>query len=588
MSSVGKISLEIDANAAGFHRGMDGVQQKLGQIGQGMKQFGASMTRYVTLPLLAVGTAAFKMGKDFEFEMQKIVGLVGISRDQVDDWGRAILEMAPALGKAPKELAEALYFITSAGISGSEALDVLEMSAKASAVGLGETKVVADLVTSAMNAYGSEVLSAADATNVLLKAVRLGKAAPEELAAAMGAVLPIASEMGVSFDQLAGAIAAMSRTGTDANTATTQLKQILVSLLKPAAQAEKALNDMGTSSAELRKQIQDEGLLVVLMRLKDLTGEYGEEIMARVFPNIRALMGILDLMGANMEDNIAIMNEMGITTDELSKAFEGVSDTAEFKFQAAMAQLQVSLIELWKVMEGPVISILGDVVTKIEAVTESFKNLDSAQQEQIIKWAGLVIAIGPVSSILGNLAMFSAFVLIPALKGVSAAITATGVAATGATGGLAVFGAGLMILLGKIALVAAAIVALIELIRGFNRLQVQSPIMPGYDSSKGLGTQNIPKYDTGGIVSGPRGRPQLAVVHGGEIVLPAHKPGWAINPLELTQVEKDANNVSIDMKGLFDGANISIGSERDAKALAREIHSLIQSRARGEGVLLGV
>jgi hypothetical protein len=36
-------------------------------------------------------------------------------------------------------------------------------------------------------------------------------------------------------------------------------------------------------------------------------------------------------------------------------------------------------------------------------------------------------------------------------------------------------------------------------------------------------TDDINRFDTGGIVPGPRGKPQLAIVHGGETVLPTHK-----------------------------------------------------------------
>ena len=69
-----------------------------------------------TAPIALVAVAASKMHKDFESSMTKIISLVGVARDQVDVWGKEILRIAPALGKAPAELADALFFITSAGI----------------------------------------------------------------------------------------------------------------------------------------------------------------------------------------------------------------------------------------------------------------------------------------------------------------------------------------------------------------------------------------------------------------------------------------------------------------------------------------
>jgi len=45
-------------------------------------------------------------------------------------------------------------------------------------------------------------------------------------------------------------------------------------------------------------------------------------------------------------------------------------------------------------------------------------------------------------------------------------------------------------------------------------------------------------------------------------------------------------NVSINMAGLFSGANVNIGSEQDAKALARELYKLTASSARVQGVTI--
>lgn len=224
-----KVSLRLDDKD---------FNDKLVKTGQSMKKVGQWMSMYLTTSILAVGGAMAKTAMDFESSMSKIIGLVGISKEQVAEWNNEILKMAGAVGKAPKELAEALYFITSAGIKGSEAMDILEASAKAASAGLGETKTIADLLTSAMSAYGMKNLSAAKATDILVAAVREGKGEASEFAGALGKVLPIASEMGVRFDEVAAATAAMSRTGLDVNEATTALRGILSSLLSPTREAE--------------------------------------------------------------------------------------------------------------------------------------------------------------------------------------------------------------------------------------------------------------------------------------------------------------------------------------------------------------
>lgn len=379
------------------------VTASLKAVGAAMKKFGRMASMYLTLPLALVGGAAFKMHKDFESSMTKIVGLVGVARGQVEQWGRDILKMAPELGKAPTELADALYFITSAGLRGAEAMEVLEMSAKASAVGLGETKVVADLVTSAMNAYGKANLSAAQATDILVATVREGKAEADSLAQAMGMVLPIASYMEVSFDQVGAAIAAMTRTGTNARTASMQLRQILNAIVKPTDQAAEALKDMKTSAAELRRTIREEGLLAALMKIRDLTKQYGEDTVATVFPNIRALSGVLDIMGANLEDNIKIFDKLSNSTGFLNAAFQEVAETTEFKWNRATARLKTSLTTFGKSVAEVIIPMMEGFAERIRKLTRWFDNLTEAGKRTTVKIMGLLAVVGPLSIALGVL-----------------------------------------------------------------------------------------------------------------------------------------------------------------------------------------
>ena len=173
-------------------------------------------------------------------------------------------------------------------------MKVLEAATKASAIGLGEVKTVADAVTSAVNAYGQANLSAEKATDVLTAAVREGKLEADSLAQSMGKVLPVSSQLGVGFEEVGAALAAMSRTGTEAAMATTSLRGILSALLNPSSQAEKELYNFGLSAEGLREQLKEQGLLSVLKTLTDRFGD-NQEAAGKVFGNVRALTGVLDL-----------------------------------------------------------------------------------------------------------------------------------------------------------------------------------------------------------------------------------------------------------------------------------------------------
>jgi TP901 family phage tail tape measure protein len=292
----------------------------------------------------------------FNATLTRSTTLIGVARDEMQAMGDAALRMAHT-GQGPIELAEALFFVQSAGLRGQAALDVLESSAKAASIGLGETKVVADLVTSAVNAYGIANLSAADAADILIGTVREGKAEAPELAGALGRVLPIASEMGVAFDQVGAAVAAMTRTGTDAATATTQLRAILVSLLNPAQQSEQAMADLGLSSAALRRTIREDGLWQAMMDLRDAAGD-NEAALGQLFPNVRALAGFLDLTGANAAENAIVFAHMADTVGLLDEGFEEWSRTGEAAIARFSAASQSARIALLEGVEGPMVRVL--------------------------------------------------------------------------------------------------------------------------------------------------------------------------------------------------------------------------------------
>ena len=391
---LGTLKVQADSAAAS----MIVMGGRMQNVGQAMASAGGRMTRNLTLPIVGVGVAGARMASDLETSFAKIEGLVGVSGDELDELRDAAIRLGPTFGKSAGEAAEAMFFITSAGLRGTDAVETLERSLQASAVGLGDVATIADLTTSIMNAYGSDTVDAAKATDVLTAAVREGKLEPSELAGAMGQVLPLASAMGIRIDEVGATFAAMSRTGTDASQASTQLRGIMTSLLKPTASAEKALEEMGLSSEGLREQIREEGLLSVLETLTDAFAD-NEQGAEDVFGNVRALSGVLDLMGGNVEGTREIFANMADTTGMLDDAFAVTADTAGFQFAQAMAEAKTALLEVGQV----VLPILTELAGKVQELVARFQALSPEQKEQIIRFAGIVAVVGPALLIFGKL-----------------------------------------------------------------------------------------------------------------------------------------------------------------------------------------
>lgn len=384
----GTLNIVIAGDATKLNKALAASEHRMRKFGRSMQTIGDGIFRTIGLPFIAAGAAGVKAATDFESSMSKIKGLVGITGDEFKQLEQAALRLGPQMGKSANEAAQALFFITSAGLKGSDAIETLEASLKASAAGLGETKVVADLATSAMNAYGSDTLSAAQATDILTAAVREGKLEADTLAGSMGRVLPIASAMGVQFNEVGAAFAAMSRTGTNADEAATQLKAILTTIAKPAKQAEDEMSKLGLSSIMLQNSLRRDGLLATLEILNDKF-KGNTAATAAVFGNVRALTGVLDLMGKNADGTAEIFDRMASNAGDTDKAFKAAAETTEFKFKVALAKLNAAAIDLGRYL----IPIVTKAIGVFQNLISSYMRLDSGTKQSIIntlKWTTIL------------------------------------------------------------------------------------------------------------------------------------------------------------------------------------------------------
>src|SRR3990167_11064073 len=85
----------------------------------------------------------------YEHQLAVIRALTGATKEDTDKLDIAIKGLTKTLPKSPAELGAGAYFILSSGIKDvATASEVLELSAKASTIGLGETKTVASVLTS--------------------------------------------------------------------------------------------------------------------------------------------------------------------------------------------------------------------------------------------------------------------------------------------------------------------------------------------------------------------------------------------------------------------------------------------------------
>ena len=254
-------------------RALKQTKRRLDKIGKGLGGLNVATA--------AAGAAMFGAARDslsFGEALTKVTTQVGVARDAVEAMSPVVMKLAKDSGEAAPELADALFQVTSAGFRGKAALDVLEKSAQGAAIGLGSAEVVANAATNALNGYGAANLSAAEAVDTLVATVEQGKASAEEMAPVFGQLIPQATELGVEFRELGAGIAFLTRTTGNAALAGTQLRGVLTAVTKPSDIMAKSLEKMGTNINEVRRTIDEKGLLKGLLELRDLADENGVEM----------------------------------------------------------------------------------------------------------------------------------------------------------------------------------------------------------------------------------------------------------------------------------------------------------------------
>jgi TP901 family phage tail tape measure protein len=357
---------------------------------------GANILAAMGVAVAAVGAASIKLATEYEESFNKIRALTDTTTEQIKTFDAAIKDMAKSTGIGPNALANALYFVQSAGLSAkdgidqtTQAIDILQQSANLAVIGFGDLNVNAELLTSAMNAYEESNLSASQAADTFVSAVKNGKLEANEFASALGRIIPLASSMGVELDQVTSFLTKVSQTGTSAAEGVTQLSGILNSVLQLnrnnlSKSQRSALAIVGIDPRELRKAIETDftGAITMLTdKMDELDARFGEGAgegaLSTLIPNIRALRGLLAAAGGES----GLREELKKTQEDASgvgvayRSLVAVQDEFGNKVKRAFQTAQAALVSLGQNL----IKVLGPPVEKIGSSLSRIFSTDSMQ-----------------------------------------------------------------------------------------------------------------------------------------------------------------------------------------------------------------
>lgn len=285
--------------SAGVNSAIKSVAASLGKGGL----TGAILGTGVAVAGLAVGLGvqAVKAAGDFQQELTQLVTGAGEVHSNLKMVGDGILKLAVDTGTSTKQLVDGMYMIESAGYHGAAGLNVLKIAAQGARVGNADLGDVANALTTILTDYHLSANQATAAMNALTTTVASGKTHLQDLAKSMGAVLPLASSLGISFPQVAGAMAVMTNAGKNARVSAQNLANTLRSLAAPNATAAKAMKEVGLSAQQLKDTLGQQGLAATLQLI--------EEHVGKTFPagSVQAVQAFKAILGGATGYNVALM-----------------------------------------------------------------------------------------------------------------------------------------------------------------------------------------------------------------------------------------------------------------------------------------
>ncbi|MBU0579493.1 phage tail tape measure protein [Patescibacteria group bacterium] len=241
-----------------------------------------------------LGKTAMDVSIQFQEALAEVSTIVDTTKIDIGAMGDQVIALSQKVPQSAALLTRGLYEVISADIDASKAMGVLEVAAKAATAGLTTTEVAVDGITTVLNAYGMEAEEAGRISDIAFETVKRGKLRFEEFASSIGTVATPAAVAGVSIEEVAAAIATMTKKGLDAATATTYLRGVLMSILSPASESKKIAKALGIdfSAAGLKAK----GLSAFLRDIS-AAAKGNTDVLTTLFGDVRAFTGVLTISG---------------------------------------------------------------------------------------------------------------------------------------------------------------------------------------------------------------------------------------------------------------------------------------------------
>lgn len=385
---ISKLGGEIRDCASETEKFNSKIQQaadKLDKIGKKSTEIGTSLTKNVTAPIVAVGTASVVAFNEVDGALDILIQKTGASGEALTDLEDVTKDIASRVPSDFDTIASAVGEVnTRLHLTGDELNETSEKFVKFAKLNSTDVSTAIDKTQKSLSAFG---LSASDASHVLDVMNAVGQATGVNVDQLYSGLIQNAvafRELGLSIDQSIVLMGQMEMSGAD-------ISAVMGGLRKALKNATADGKDMNTALSELEDSILNGSDGVDgLTKSYELFGRNGDQVYNAI---------------KNGSLSFQDLANMAVEADgSVSDTFNNMMDGGD-QLTLVMQNLKLAGSELGNEIMEALAPILQELVNIIKSVTEWFSGLSDGQKRMILLIASVVAAIGPALVIFGKVAL---------------------------------------------------------------------------------------------------------------------------------------------------------------------------------------
>lgn len=413
----GGVVVPFSSDGAAYNAGIDSMESKTRSLEATLRQTGEAIGRIGTqalkmgallaAPLVEAGREAMKFQKEFA-DVNSLI--TDATQQQLVGLKDGIKKIALDIGEDLSVLTRGVYQALSAGVPQADTIRFVELAAKTAVAGASNTFTAVDALTTAVNAYGSQLdkygdytQRAAHISDIMFQTVKDGKIEFTQLAGTLGNVASTAASAGVTFEELGAAYATLTLRGIGPEESTTAINAAILSLIQPSEEAADAMDALGIRWKDFR-----DGAVTftdIVRQISEKTGQHATAVVSSMFAERRALKGMVALTAESAKTYNAELDSMINATGKMNSALEVQERTVRFDLNRAIAAWHVQMINMGDIVL-PMFAEKLKYVTGLLADFSGYAKDHPEQVERIVTGVATtalgLLAFGGVSLVLGR------------------------------------------------------------------------------------------------------------------------------------------------------------------------------------------